>query len=114
MSRISGDKLRGHVEPLILAALENSAAHGLEIVKRIEAAGSGVLEMKEGSLYPALYRMEKAGLVKAEWETGVTGRRGARRRLYQLTGKGKRKLASDRKQWKSFVSVMNLAMGVQA
>ena len=114
MREITGDKLRGHVEPLILSSLERSKAHGLEIVKRIEAAGSGALKLKEGSLYPALYRLENAGLVKGEWEGGETGRRGARRRLYGLTTKGKRQLAKARQEWADFVSIMNHALGAPA
>ncbi|WP_298864010.1 helix-turn-helix transcriptional regulator [uncultured Gimesia sp.] len=111
MQEITGDKLRGHVEPLILSALEENEAHGLEIVKRIAAAGSGALRMKEGSLYPALYRLETAGLVKGQWEGEETGRRGARRRLYSLTKKGKRQLAVARQEWSYFVSIMNHALG---
>ena len=113
MQQITGDKLRGHVDSLILSALEASEAHGLEIVKRIKAAGSGALTMKEGSLYPALYRLEEAGLVKGQWEGENTGRRGARRRLYHLTKKGKRHLHCARQDWTTFVSIMNHALGVQ-
>ncbi|MGY8768887.1 MAG: PadR family transcriptional regulator [Pirellulales bacterium] len=113
MREITGDKLRGHVASLILSSLENSEAHGLEIVKRIEAAGSGALNMKEGSLYPALYRLEKSGLIKGNWEGENTGRRGARRRLYQLTKKGKRQLQDARQDWAFFVSIMNPALGMQ-
>ena len=113
MEPISGDKLRGHLESLVLAALENGEAHGLELVKRIEAAGSGALKLKEGSLYPALYRLEEAGLVQARWEEARTGRRGARRRLYQLTRKGVRRLERMRKDWNDFVGVMNHALGLQ-
>lgn len=114
MQEITGDKLRGHVEALILSSLESSEAHGLELVKRIEEAGSGALKLKEGSLYPALYRLENAGLVKSDWEAGKTGRRGARRRLYALTPKGKRQLAKARLEWVNFVSVMNHALGAPA
>jgi len=111
MGEIVGDKLRGHVESLILAALENSEAHGLEIVKRIELAGSGALRLREGSVYPALYRMEEAGLIKARWEEKNSGRRGARRRHYQLTLSGKRRLAAARSEWADFVTIMNQALG---
>ncbi len=114
MGQITGDKLRGHVEALILATLDQGEAHGLEIVKRIEAAGSGALTLKEGSLYPALYRLEEAGLIKAQWESGKTGRRGARRRNYHLTRPGKGKLSRARKEWTAFVSVMNQALGAPA
>ena len=111
MQKIKGDKLRGHVDSLVLAALERGPSHGLEIVKRIEQAGSGALQLKEGSLYPALYRLENDGLVQGRWETEQTGRRGARRRLYRLTNAGKRRLASARREWQDFVKVMSQAMG---
>ena len=75
MREITGDKLRGHLETLILSALETSVAHGLEIVKRVAAAGSGALRLKDGSLYPALYRLELNGMVKGAWEGEGTGRR---------------------------------------
>ena len=84
MNSIDGDKLRGHLETLILATLEKGAAHGLEILRRLEAGGCGALKLKEGSLYPALYRLEAAGEVGADWESQPPGRRGARRRIYRL------------------------------
>ncbi len=114
MQEITGDKLRGHVETLILSSLETGESHGLEIVKRIEEAGSGALRLKEGSLYPALYRLEDAGLVKGTWEGDDTRRRGARRRLYRLTRKGKGRLSQARQEWNYFVSIMNQAMGAPA
>ncbi|HEV2688352.1 MAG TPA: helix-turn-helix transcriptional regulator, partial [Bryobacteraceae bacterium] len=65
MSSIGGDALRGHLEDLVLGALRQGDAHGFEILKRLQNAGSGALRLKEGSLYPALYRLEAAALVKA-------------------------------------------------
>ena len=106
MLQITGDKLRGHLETLLLSSLEQGEAHGLEIVKRVEAAGSGALKLKEGSLYPALYRLDQAGFVKGQWEGEGSGRRGARRRLYRLTSKGKRELAKGRQDWADFVTIM--------
>jgi PadR family transcriptional regulator len=103
MDAIHGDKLRGHLETLILAALERGEAHGLEILRRLEVGGCGLLRLKEGSLYPALYRLEAAGEIKAAWEDEPHGRRGARRRLYRLTAKGHRKLARGRTEWQTFV-----------
>ncbi len=61
MPAIDGDKLRGHFETLILATLEKGEGHGLEILRRLEEGGCGLLKLKEGSLYPALYRLESAG-----------------------------------------------------
>src|SRR6478736_3387953 len=106
MKPISGDKLRGHLEMLILATLEREDAHGLEILRRLESGGCGLLHLKEGSLYPALYRLEALRQVEAVWEKEAHGRRGARRRIYRLTPKGSGRLQADRGEWRTFVSVL--------
>ena len=111
MADIEGDKLRGHLEGLILSVLESGEGHGLEIVRRLDSAGKGLLRLKEGSLYPALYRLENAGLVKAEWEAETKGRRGARRRIYRLTGKGVRQLEKSRNDWLEFSQIIGGIMG---
>ncbi len=90
---------------LVLSTLKRGAGHGFEILKRLEAAGEGALKLKEGSLYPALYRLEAAGLIKGTWEED-SGRRGPRRRIYALTGKGKRRLEEARGEWETFVRVV--------
>src|SRR5215469_3732391 len=104
MQAINGDKLRGHLETLILSTLERGEAHGLEILRRLDEAGCGLLHLKEGSLYPALYRLEGAGNVEAAWEAESHGRRGARRRIYRLTRKGKQHLEQGRADWQRFVT----------
>jgi PadR family transcriptional regulator PadR len=114
MSEISGDMLRGHLDSLVLSVLERGEAHGLEILKRLEHAGCGLLKLKEGSLYPALYRLEAAGTVKAVWEEAPHGRRGARRRIYRLTARGHRTLAKGRAQWVQFVAVLGPILGAPA
>jgi PadR family transcriptional regulator, regulatory protein PadR len=114
MSSIQGDKLRGHLEIMILAALERGDAHGLEILQRLEQAGCGLLRLKEGSLYPALYRLEAAGRVEAVWEDEPHGRRGARRRIYRLTRQGKRQLSAGRTEWQQFVQVLGAIVGAPA
>ncbi|HZZ28422.1 MAG TPA: helix-turn-helix transcriptional regulator [Pirellulales bacterium] len=114
MSTIHGDKLRGHLEAMILAALERGEAHGLEILHRLEHAGCGLLKLKEGSLYPALYRLEASKQVEAVWETEPHGRRGARRRIYRLTVKGKRSLSQGRTEWQQFVQVLGGILGATA
>jgi DNA-binding PadR family transcriptional regulator len=78
----------------LVSTLERGEAHGLEILHRLEEAGCGLLRLKEGSLYPALHRLEAAGAVKAVWEPEPHGRRGARRRIYRLTPKGQRRPAT--------------------
>jgi PadR family transcriptional regulator, regulatory protein PadR len=114
MQSIDGDKLRGHLETLILATLEKGEAHGLEILKRLEAGGCGLLRLKEGSLYPALYRLESAGEILGVWEKESGGRRGARRRIYRLTPKGNRKLKQGRGEWQAFVSTLGAILALPA
>jgi PadR family transcriptional regulator PadR len=111
MSSINGDLLRGHLQTLILSALKRGDAHGFEIVKRLEAAGSGKLELKEGSLYPALYKLETAGLVKGVWEEGDTPRRGPRRRVYHLTSKGIRRLDEAKNEFAQFAAIIGGILG---
>jgi DNA-binding PadR family transcriptional regulator len=114
MEAIQGDKPRGHLEAMVLSTLERGAAHGLEILHRLEEAGCGLLRLKEGSLYPALYRLEAAGAVKAIWETQAHGQRGARRRIYQLTPKGQRRLEAGRVEGRQFVRVLDGILGAPA
>ena len=114
MEAINGDTLRGHLETMILSTLEQGEAHGLEILRRLEDAGCGLLRLKEGSLYPALYRLEAAGEVKAVWESETHGRRGARRRIYRLTPKGQRQLEAGRVEWRQFVRVLGGILGAPA
>jgi DNA-binding PadR family transcriptional regulator len=111
MNTITGDKLRGHLEVMVLSTLERGEAHGLEILQRLDNAGCGLLRLKEGSLYPALYRLEAAGEVEAVWEAEPHGRRGARRRIYHLTAKGLRKLEKGRVEWQQFVHVIGGILG---
>src|SRR5262249_18464345 len=114
MQAIQGDQLRGHLETLILSTLERGEAHGLEILRRLDEAGCGLLHLKEGSLYPALYRLEEAGNVHAAWGENTPGPRGPPRRLYRLTRKGKQHLEQGRADWQRFVAVVGGILGAPA
>ena len=105
--------MRGHLETMALAVLEQGAAHGFDILKRLDLAGNGTLQLKEGSLYPALYRLEDAGLIRSSWEPAQPGKRGPRRRVYALTRKGSRRLAQGREEWVQFVGIVGGILGVQ-
>lgn len=111
MPSIRSDLLRGHLETLVLSTLRRGEAHGFDILRRLEAAGSGALKLKEGSLYPALYRLESAGLIRGKWEDDSVVRRGPRRRIYQLTAKGRRHLEQARAEFQQFVSVIGGILG---
>lgn len=111
MPEINGDALRGHLETLVLSALRQGNGHGFEILHRLKTAGSGALNLKEGSLYPALYRLEAAGMIKGDWEDAKTTRRGPRRRIYQLTPKGRRRFLAARGEFQQFTAVINSILG---
>jgi PadR family transcriptional regulator PadR len=89
---------------MVLSVVEASEAHGYEILRRLELRGEGALALKEGTLYPLLYRLEEAGLLRARW-TPSDGR-GPRRRVYALTRSGKQALARRRTAWREFVGIV--------
>ena len=94
--------LRGNLELILLTILEDGPKYGLEIISEASLRSEGYLEFKEGSLYPALHRLEKARLIKAEFKPSDTG--GPRRRYYGLTKVGEKKLAEKRRDFDTFNS----------
>src|SRR5689334_10766282 len=84
------------LELLILKTLRRAANHGFGIALNIEESSTGLLRVEEGSLYPALHRLEKAGLIEAEWKTTQNGRRA---RVYNLTAAGRRRLKEAERSW---------------
>ena len=114
MKDLSGDKLRGHLETMVLSVLEQGEAHGLEVIRRLENRGCGLLKLKEGTLYPALYRLQDAGKIVVAREEKPTSGRGAPRRIYKLSPKGKRHLAHGREEWIQFVDLMGSIIGAPA
>ena len=111
---IAGDKLRGHLEMMVLSVLERGEAHGLEVMHRLEADGCGLLRLKEGTLYPALYRLEAAGKISVVREERPETGRGACRRIYRLSRKGKRQLIKGREEWANFVQIIGSIVGAPA
>jgi PadR family transcriptional regulator PadR len=79
--------------------------YGYQIIKELERRSQGYFRFKEGTLYPALHRLEKAGLITGRWQMLSNGRP---RRYYYLTAKGRAKLAVERTQWQDFLNAMNL------
>lgn len=90
------DKLLGALELLALRVLERGAAHGFAIAERVRTLSGEALRVEEGSLYPALHRMEEAGLIRAEWALSENRRRA---RFYRLTARGRQRLARERERW---------------
>jgi PadR family transcriptional regulator PadR len=110
-SPIQGNQVRGHLDTMILSILEQEESHGFNIVKRLEQAGEGSLKLREGTIYPVLYRIEAAGLVKAKWEKNDSGRKGPRRKIYSLTSKGRKQLEAGRTEWTQFVNIVGAIVG---
>jgi len=106
MKPFAGDVLRGHLDLLVLATLERGGAHGFEVLHRLNREGRGAFAMKEGTLYPVLYRLEGRGFVSARWEKDDPRPKGPPRRVYSLTASGRRELQKRRKAWTTFVSVV--------
>lgn len=111
MTTLNGDMLRGHIEGLVLATLESGEAHGYEVMQRLNTEARGVFHMREGALYPVLYRLEQKGLLATRWESGDGPRKGPKKRLYRLTAKGKRGLAEKRETWQVFVTTLGPILG---
>jgi len=104
MPRNPADYLPGTLESLVLKTLARGAMHGYAIARWIEDTTEQALSMEEGSLYPALYRMEKKGWIEAEWGMSELGRRA---KFYRLTHTGRRQLASDTAAWTTFAAAVN-------
>jgi transcriptional regulator len=100
---------RGSAELAILAVLSRENLHGYEISRQIESQTDGALTFDMASLYPMLYRLERQGFIKGQWETVSNGRR---RRCYRLTAEGKKRLQPLRKQWKMFFEALDALAGV--
>lgn len=102
-----GDVLRGHLELLLLACLQNGAAHGYVIMERLKERSGGAFDLPEGTIYPLLRRLEQRSLVASRWET-VSGRK---RRVYKLTPSGRRQVAQGKREWQGFVAAVRGVLG---
>ncbi len=111
MAGLTDSIKRGSGELAVLAVLEAQPLHGYEIARRIERDTEGVLRFTLASLYPLLYRMEKQGWAKAEWETTDSG---VRRRAICLTASGLRQLEATRLEWTSFFRAIDQLAGFTA
>ena len=99
--------LKGHLEPIVLATLEAGPAHGYAIIEAIRTRSGGAFDLPEGTIYPALHRLELAGLLSSTWTTPPSGRR---RRVYALTRSGAARLSDGRKTWGRFAKAVDAAL----
>jgi PadR family transcriptional regulator PadR len=108
MLRLLGMDLRGHLDLLLLATLRDGGpAHGYAIIASLRERSLGAFDLPEGTVYPALYRLERDGLVGSEWDASAA----RRRRVYSLTPAGASVLAAKRRDWRDFARGMRAVLG---
>src|SRR5271169_1623636 len=100
------EELKGHLDALLLAALEDGPRHGYAVIEALRQSTGGQLDMATGTVYPALRRLEVAGLITGAWSV-VAGRR---RREYRLTRAGKAALLGRRSEWRDFSAMISGAL----
>jgi transcriptional regulator len=103
---MKAEVLKGHLDLLLLAAVHESPAHGYAIAGRLRVRSGGTFDLSEGTIYPALHRLERGGVLSSKWsEVG-----GRRRRVYQLTARGHRALAKHQEEWRHFSRAVHSVM----
>ena len=105
---MGAEQLKGHLDPLILAVLEAGPAHGYSVVEQLRDRSGGVFDLPEGTIYPALHRLEGGGLATSRRE--VVG--GRERRVYRLSARGRSALRARRTDWSLFSSTVSNVLGV--
>jgi PadR family transcriptional regulator PadR len=104
---MKGEQLKGHLDVLLLSVLEGIPKHGYEVITSLREQSDGTFDLPEGTVYPALHRLEDDALLSSDWAE-VNGRR---RRVYSLTGAGARSLAVRRREWATFARGMHAVVG---
>ncbi len=100
------EALKGHLDGLLLASLEEGPRHGYSVKEALREVTGGRLDLPTGTVYPALHRLETAGLITGSWSV-VSGRR---RRTYRLTARGRRALDGERSSWQEFAAMVTAAL----
>ncbi|MFF9066008.1 PadR family transcriptional regulator [Streptomyces sp. NPDC014891] len=98
--------VRGHLDGLLLSVLESGPLHGYAVITAVQERSNGVLELRKGTIYPALNKLERLGLLRSVWE--ADGER--RRRCYELTDAGRRSLAEERSVWQEFTTAIGAVL----
>ena len=107
MATDRSDLLQGTLDMLVLKALQLEPMHGWGITERIEQWSESVLQLGQGTLYPALYRLERQGVIRSEWQVTANNRRA---RYYSLTRTGRRQLSDELAQWQRMTRAVNLVL----
>jgi PadR family transcriptional regulator PadR len=108
MARAKSDLLQGTLDLLILKTLELEPMHGWGITQRIRQVSESVLQVNQGSLYPALHRLEERGWIRATWKTSENNRQA---KYYELTAQGRRQLVQEKQNWLRLSGAMSRIVG---
>jgi PadR family transcriptional regulator len=103
---MSSEALKGHLDGLILAVLAEGPAHGYAVVQSLKARSGGRFSLPEGTVYPALHRLEHERLLSSSWDRVI----GRQRRVYRLTARGRHELTRRRADWKIFASAIEAVL----
>jgi DNA-binding PadR family transcriptional regulator len=101
------DALNGQLDALILATVADDPAHGYAILQRLKLRSSGAFDLAEGTIYPALHRLERDGLLSSAWSAAS----GRRRRVYSVTRGGRAALQARRREWRQFARAVEAVLG---
>ena len=97
--------IKGNIDSLLLCLIAQQPTYGYQIIKELDRRSAGYFKFKEGTLYPALHRLERAGLILGKWQLLPNGQQ---RKYYHITDKGLVSLVENRGQWQKFLTAMNL------
>jgi DNA-binding PadR family transcriptional regulator len=100
------EPIRGHLDSLLLAVLGDGPKHGYAVIEELKRRSGGVFALPEGTVYPALHRLEEDGLLASSWQAGTQ----RPRRVYRLTRRGKRALAAHRSRWERFAQAVEAVL----
>ncbi|HKI55104.1 MAG TPA: helix-turn-helix transcriptional regulator [Anaerolineales bacterium] len=103
-----GEALKGHLDLLLLSILANEPAHGYAVIESLRSKSEGTFDLPEGTVYPALHRLENQGLLKSSWSEDT----GRRKRVYQITLKGQEALNTRQDEWLTFSKAVNTIVGI--
>lgn len=101
------ETLKGHLDLLLLAVVEDGPKHGYAVIEELKRRTGDTLAVPEGTVYPALHRLQKAGLLASTWDDSS----GRRRRVYSLTGGGRRAVRDKRLEWQAFAAAVQGVLG---
>ena len=103
---MTAEELKGHLDGLILAVVSREPVHGYAVIESLKRRSGGELALPEGTVYPALHRLEADGLLSSEWS--VVG--GRRRRVYSITKRGMKELGLSRERWRVFANTIEAVL----